>query len=667
MDPEPQPTQALSSPEITLSLPLSDADSPVNSRLAQVSRKYSSHRLSIDTLTTAATGTTAANPAAFNNNKSSNKNINIASAANDSNANTNSSVNFNTSVSTSMMILHARLASLAVLTSPTQLLESSAEDTQCVHRSLFPDDTDGRSKELKCSECAATSFPVVDLLTGQLRAIEDAQRRAKRDREFLADSAQTSAQDLIHLHSRIDALTSQASLHSAASTSLKSTVLAETSRVLDLVESRLALQDERDALTEEIEGKTQELFERANSLVSDEAKKRFVSQTRVRALESELDELESQLALERMQLSELRAKMDQVTQEREASKYSLTPSTSSESNESSPELTHQESIADNESIDSVTPKIAEFLPTVIPTAKLRSSPVPQQQQQQIFQIDTQLLADLRVFIHECAETKLSKLHTLPFLKTCLEEDIYPCLKFGGSGRRTNSRKLVDAILANTCFVEELNASSLARLKVRHDTLQHALFVQSENAKSPAVSVAAREALQTANQTLAHAYAATRESPTHGLFQTTVMASISSWTSRGTAALPASIVLHGCSACGLAPTVVTHHFRVSEQQQQQHHGDESRGLGGEGEWFVPICAACKTRLVAVCEFYGFVRHLRLGLYSTRKEEAVWREVLGLRMKMWEARCGGGIVGGGGQVGGGAGNGLRPDSVLLVGLS
>jgi hypothetical protein len=46
--------------------------------------------------------------------------------------------------------------------------------------------------------------------------------------------------------------------------------------------------------------------------------------------------------------------------------------------------------------------------------------------------------------------------------------------------------------------------------------------------------------------------------------------------------------------------------------------------------------CQGRLVAVCEFYNFVRHIRQGLYSTRKIEDLYFEVLVLKRKMFYAR-------------------------------
>ncbi|KAJ3121555.1 hypothetical protein HK101_006729, partial [Irineochytrium annulatum] len=84
------------------------------------------------------------------------------------------------------------------------------------------------------------------------------------------------------------------------------------------------------------------------------------------------------------------------------------------------------------------------------------------------------------------------------------------------------------------------------------------------------------------------------------------------------------------------------------------------------WCV-ICPQCRDRLVAVCDFYDFIRHVRQGLYSTRRSEDLWMEVVQLKRRMWYARVGAaGWAGNEGMRRRGVGLAsrlVRPDSQLL----
>ncbi|CAO3686110.1 unnamed protein product [Rhizopus stolonifer] len=67
--------------------------------------------------------------------------------------------------------------------------------------------------------------------------------------------------------------------------------------------------------------------------------------------------------------------------------------------------------------------------------------------------DTLALIGLGDFLQLASQTPLGKLHSLKYMKCCLREDIEPCLRFGPSPRLA-SKKIVDAILVKTCFIEE---------------------------------------------------------------------------------------------------------------------------------------------------------------------------------------------------------------------
>ncbi|KAJ2485991.1 hypothetical protein IWW37_005766 [Coemansia sp. RSA 2050] len=87
---------------------------------------------------------------------------------------------------------------------------------------------------------------------------------------------------------------------------------------------------------------------------------------------------------------------------------------------------------------------------------------------------------------------------------------------------------------------------------------------------------------------------------------------------GTVAANAS----GCQACG-RECQCTYRFRM--------------GLKADLEW-IQIDTICRDRLVAACEFYGFVRYLRQGIFASRSIMDLYTETIRLRLCMFYARIG-----------------------------
>ncbi|KAI8371708.1 uncharacterized protein BYT42DRAFT_616776 [Radiomyces spectabilis] len=78
----------------------------------------------------------------------------------------------------------------------------------------------------------------------------------------------------------------------------------------------------------------------------------------------------------------------------------------------------------------------------------------------------------------------------------------------------------------------------------------------------------------------------------------------------------------CYLCASLLTDQTYRCRLREQDQDWHMIDR----------------ACRDRLVAVCNFYAFVRHVRLGLYTPSSVTSLFQECLRLRLGMFWARSG-----------------------------
>jgi hypothetical protein len=178
------------------------------------------------------------------------------------------------------------------------------------------------------------------------------------------------------------------------------------------------------------------------------------------------------------------------------------------------------------------------------------------------------LMDFNDFIQSLHKTPLRKLHSIKYMRYLIRDDIEPCLRFGPNPKLA-SKKIMDAILVKTCFVEECPEG----------------FVTEQ---------AIRQLKEEASATLWERFTA-------------------------------SSVFLGCQACGRTiqkesrPQTLKYRFRISYFD----------------EWAC-IDRYCRDRLLAVIEFYLFIRHLRAGLYKHRSLHELYQESTRLKLQMFLAR-------------------------------
>ncbi|KAJ3408536.1 Guanine nucleotide exchange factor (GEF) which may activate RAB8A and RAB8B [Chytridiales sp. JEL 0842] len=477
-------------------------------------------------------------------------------------------------------------------------------DPDCVCKNVISD-----SEALRCLTCSGLLKPIYRIEQDRQQILSNLAEMRRKFDEILQKEV-LAAQETTRMNSRVEELEELMDSRAEELIRLQRDLQAMGEKVVDEIEKRAELQVSKDALQQELDELTKSLFEEANVLVADEARRRHLHEIREKTLEQEIEEMRKQLQMEQLQLKELKQKMSEV---------SAAEDESNNANEAS------EDSAETERFES--PR----------ATNLRGLGDP---------IDPQLLREFQEFLKQGPTVKLNKLHTIPFMKNLLDDDITPCLKFGGNPR-TSTRRLVDSIVQNSCFVEEMTPAQIANLQAQHATLKELTDPSSAaSSGSSSTSTAAKKTVTTTGVTSTQtetekAITASALAPTHAIFQKTVLERFSTWstsistttTSASTSpqstssstvlpALPASLVINGCSACGkIGPT--KHHFKISEQQ--------------DDAW-CPICQQCRDRLVSVCEFYNFVRHIRQGLFSTRRHEDLYLEVMALKRKMFYARIG-----------------------------
>ncbi|KAJ3119383.1 hypothetical protein HK101_007222, partial [Irineochytrium annulatum] len=219
--------------------------------------------------------------------------------------------------------------------------------------------------------------------------------------------------------------------------------------VVEEIEKRAELQVSKDALQEEIEEMTKTLFEEANELVSDEARLRHFHENREKSLEQELAEVRLQLQMEQLQIRELNSKLEEAMAVKEAAERAR------KKDETEVETA---SVAASDASTTVgTSTMVPLRPASVAGSVSSTSTITARADPPA---DPMLLLEFEDFLKNGPMIKLSKLHTLAFMKNTYDDDVVPCLRFGGNPR-TSTRRLVDAIALNSCFVEEMSPQQIA--------------------------------------------------------------------------------------------------------------------------------------------------------------------------------------------------------------
>ncbi|KAJ3189746.1 rab guanine nucleotide exchange factor S2 [Gaertneriomyces sp. JEL0708] len=461
----------------------------------------------------------------------------------------------------------------------------------CYCRSVISE-TDPR----QCRACKGILRPIAQLRREKDALLADLQQAQKR-LQVLEERQDASTHEMSQLRTRVHDLEDAVASKDKELASVKVDLDRMGQKLIDEVEVRAELQHSKDALQEELEELTKSLFEEANSMVATEARQRYEHEKREKSLGKQLEDMKVQLQMEQAQLQELRSRMEAM--EGGSLTVNLEPASQRSSIYSVRSDSASESYADSTGPDEA--------------------------------IDPILFAEFQDFMTSSPDVKLSKMHTLHFMRNVLEDDVSPCLRFGGNPR-TSTKKFIEAIIANTCFVEELSASQTAAIEGRKSSERLASKPGSPRLSVSPTRKPAHVKRNSLQETIDFAAAAgypisqTRTPPpTQAIFNKSVMERLSNaFGGNSYQSAAATFSPNTCSTCGrTGQSSCRFQFKVS--------------ASADDIW-CPICANCRDRLVAVCEFYMFARHVRQGLYSTRKAEDVYLEMLTMKRKMFYARIG-----------------------------
>ncbi|RIA97339.1 hypothetical protein C1645_752640 [Glomus cerebriforme] len=420
------------------------------------------------------------------------------------------------------------------------VVENDSKECYCQTLSIIP-------KTANCSKCERVVPALVDLHKQRLQQLDDLDVANNRIKEE-CDKVERQSDEIEKLRKRIEELEDQIDVKTDEFNDLQKDMAILNDKFVDEITKVAELQHSKEVVEGELEELSRALFEQANGMVASAARERYDLEVQQKTLEKQLKETQERLMAESSQLKELREKMEQLVQNQPQPE-------SKRSSSSDPSFRASIDFAELFGLREKSPDAAATLPG--PTGVDGIG------------IDNELIMDFHEFVDQSPTVRLQKIHTIPFMRHCLEEDVDPCMRFG-SNPRVSSRRIVDAIVANTCFIEEsppgadkeqaLNSHSPIRNSASKPMLWERL---SGNSNSPRI---------------------------------------------------------GCQCCGRVGPL-PFQYRITNLD----------------DWSL-IDRYCRDRLVAVCEFYVFIRNIRQGLYNNRPIVDLYAECLRLRLQMFYARLG-----------------------------
>lgn len=348
------------------------------------------------------------------------------------------------------------------------------------------------------------------------------------------------------------------------------------------IENSKVYRKEKKTVQDELEELTKSLFEEANKLVADEARKRHQVEKLNKAVSNKLKDSQFQLEAETQQLKELRAKMEEMNQENEKNQKIME------------ETNKRMSIISELSDDSIY---------------------------DVETIDTYLLAEFKDFISSAINVRMSKLHNIPYMRNCLEDDIMPCLRFS-SDPKISWKRLTEEIAANSLLLQEISHQDSRSPSPPSNA--NTDYINSLNASTPSSSMSNLNNTSSSNSL--NTKPTSTSSQQNNRSSMWVRLSMQAGFGSGVIFDP---VFNGCQACGRPnsqSSPIRFQFRIDKSEKSEH------------PTWSPLCAVCRDRIVACCEFYNFIRHIRQGLYTNRGIAELYYESVRLKRQMFYARLG-----------------------------
>jgi hypothetical protein len=410
------------------------------------------------------------------------------------------------------------------------------------------------SNSKHCALCDQV-IPAVERLQNErlqeMEELKNLQQKLKHEVKCIKDQSK----EIEVLTKKIEELEDDLDAKTDAFVALQNDMEILNEKYVDEIERVAEIQHSKDMVENELEDLSRRLFEEANGMVANEKREKYNLEVAQRHLENQLKETRERLHAEQMQLKELRIKMEEME---------------SRSEEERDESDSGEQGKRSSAVSDAGAQGLADMTTLLNGSSKRQSQHGADIDSTTTNIDDLVLGEFRDFIATGRSLPLKKLHTNAFMRNCQLEDVEPCLRFGPNPR-LSAKKIIDAIVMNTCFIEEAPIGFAEQQASRPIDVQLRISAQKNMMWERFSS----------NQ--------------NGHFK-------------------------GCQACGRQDgSQLPFRFRIAYYD----------------DWAC-IDRYCRDRLVAVCEFYVFVRNARQGYYNSRSIHDLYQESIRLRLQMFYAR-------------------------------
>jgi hypothetical protein len=399
-------------------------------------------------------------------------------------------------------------------------------------------------------------------------------------------------------------------------------------KMLEQEEANAELKRARQALNEEIFELTKALFEEANGMVASEARARAHIEAARHKLEGQLEMTKEQLRLEKQQLYELRGKFTKdkdVTIQPESKK--------------SP-FNKKEAV-----VTLLEKRKHHYFPILLPQLRFDSRRRCDGPAAGIWDEISQKLAEGELsefsrFVERSSLLDVDGILGHPYMKRICETDVGPCLHFEFKPKPF-VRKVVVAMLLNTCYVERVRRSD------PEGGGHSRMSSEASNTSTVDLQIAAISMGGGFVEPIAMHHEARLQSPTGEQRLRGFVSHFTTSVSSLPEALLANIGSNGngngngsggtsspngqmvqdlpkfCALCGRSSvedsTLLKYRVRFQDSEP----------------WML-IDSSCRQRLVAVGHFFTFIRHVRCGLYSNRPLIDLYYDMLHFRRYMFYAR-------------------------------
>ena len=343
------------------------------------------------------------------------------------------------------------------------------------------------------------------------------------------------------------------------------------------------VQYEKDLVEHELEELSTRLFEEANSMVAEEKRQRYL-------LEQELQQTQERLMAEQNQLQELRERMQQSSSSDDIKDpnisrarhdlqqlYNTNCKRASANNHNLYKTSfHKQQQRLRELQQGQRATSMPPLPSVIQKES-------QQKNTKSMSIDQVQLEAFREFVRSSPKVAFKKLNQFAYMKVCQQEDVEPCLRFGPHSR-LSVKKMNEFLSRQPCFIEQ-DGDSQKTLSI--------------NTNAPS-AVMARPLWDRFSSNNNNNNSQNQQQHQHQ---------------------QQSSQQYQCSACGRPADqqALSYRFRLDEMDK-----------------WAAIDQYCRDRLVAVCEFYVFIRNIQKGFYADRDIDDLYTENIRLRLQMFYSR-------------------------------